>query len=390
MIFRALMFCALLLSSAVVGASTPVIIGESQEIHSKVLNENRSYQVYLPASYKWAIDRHYPVLYVLDGKSHFVHSAGSIGYLASNGEIPEVIVVALASTVRVRDFTQTDWSEAWVGGGGAENFKRFLSKELIPEIERSYRADGFRILSGHSAGGQFVLYTVTSEPDLFQAYFAFSPSLDWDHNLPQKSLEKSFDARKSLPAFLYIARSDDSGQALADYEKLVETLKNKSPAGLRWKCMAYPEETHINISLLAQIDALRSLYSGYRFHNDKFVEGLPYAEKHYQDLSKMLGRTMPVPENVLNDFGYRALSDGKIQDAIVLFERNVATNPNSANAYDSLADAYVAAKQWQKAVDASNKALAMAIKFDNPNTAYFKQQAEKMSVQLRQGVGAVK
>ena len=85
-----------------------------------------------------------------------------------------MIVVAVASTVRIRDFTQTDWPTAWVGGGGAGNFKRFLSTAL-PWVDRTYRTDGFRALSGHSAGGQFVLYCLTAEPALFQAYIALSP-----------------------------------------------------------------------------------------------------------------------------------------------------------------------------------------------------------------------
>ena len=73
-----------------------------------------------------------------------------------------------------------------------KTLKVFLSKELIPNIEKDYRTNSYRILSGHSASGQFVLYTLTSEPTLFNAYFAVSPSLDWDNNLPQRSLEESF------------------------------------------------------------------------------------------------------------------------------------------------------------------------------------------------------
>ena len=169
-----------------------IVIGQKQVIHSNILNEDRTYQIYLPASYHWALDRSYPVLYVLDGESNFIHTVGSSSFLSSQGEIPELIIVAITSTVRIRDFTQTDWSSHWIGGGGAKNFKSFLSKELIPKIEKDYRTNSFRILSGHSASGQFALYTLTSEPSLFNAYFAISPSLDWDNNLPQRSLEESF------------------------------------------------------------------------------------------------------------------------------------------------------------------------------------------------------
>jgi len=109
----------LLLCFGAAVAGDPVVVGQSQRIHSAVLNEDRSYQVSLPDSYGWAKDRRYPVLYVLDGQTHFLHTAGSVGYLAAHGEIPEMIVVAIESTVRVKDFTQTDWPTAWVGGGGA-------------------------------------------------------------------------------------------------------------------------------------------------------------------------------------------------------------------------------------------------------------------------------
>lgn len=387
MIYRVLAFLLLALSLGTAAASDPVVIGQTQRIHSAVLNEDRSYHVYLPDTYRWAKDRRYPVLYVLDGETHFLHTASSVGFLAAWGEIPEMIVVAIDSTVRIRDYTQTDWASHWVGGGGAANFKRFLSTELIPEIDRTYRTDGFRVLSGHSAGGQFALYCLTSEPSLFQGYFALSPSLDWDNNLPQRSLEKSFEETHNLKAFLYVARSDDGGGALADDERLVETLKTKSPPGFRWYGGAFPDETHVSVPLLAQIDALRHLYSGYRFDDDLLSKGFAFAQQHFQEVSKTVGWTLPVPEGVVNDLGYEALSGGKVQDAIALFKRNVDANPNSANAYDGLADGYAKAEMWKDAAAASDRAVALADQFDNPNRPYFLKQAKKMNDRLKQQTG---
>ncbi len=371
-------------------ADDQIVVGQMHGIHSAVLNEKRNYRVYLPESYAWAKDRRYPVLYVLDGESDFLHTAVSVGFLAACGEIPEMVVVGLDSTVRVRDFTPTDWPEAWVGGGGAGNFKRFLSTELIPTIERTYRTDGFRVLSGHSAGGLFALYCLTAEPSLFRAYFALSSSLDWDHNWPQRSLEKAFESTRSLQAFLYVARSDDFGRPLEDYERLVQTLKTKSPQGFRWFSQAFPDETHAGMALLAQIDALRHLYLGYRFHNDMIIKGFPYAEQHFQDVSKTVGWPLAIPEAVINDFGHAALSQGKTQDAIGFFKRNVEANPNSADAYDSLADGYAKAGLWKDAVQASERAVALATQFSNPKRSYFIEQAKKMNDRLKQGPGPSK
>lgn len=365
-----------------VRASEPVSDEGWQRIRSTVLNEDREFQVRLPESYRWAKDRRYPVLYLLDGKTHIDHAAASVAFLAAQGEIPEMIVVAVASTVRVRDFTQSDWPKAWIGGGGAANFRRFLSAELIPRIEKDYRANGFRILYGHSAAGQFALYCLASEPSLFRAYFAFSPSLDWDDNLPRRSLEKSFETSTGLSAFLYVARSDDAGRALADFDDLVRVLEKRSPPGLRWKSRAWPEERHVTLPLLGQVDALRQLYDGYRFHDDFLPKGYPYAKSHYENVSKTLGWRVGVPEGVVNELGYAALSEGKVREAIELFLLNVEANPNSANAWDSLADGQAKAGDARAALDASRRAAALATEFDLPNRSLFVEQAKKREREL--------
>ena len=384
MVHRALASSLVLMSLGTAArADGPIVMGETRRIHSAVLKEDRVYRVSLPESYGWAKDRRYPVLFLLDGQTHFLHTAGSVGYLAQQGEIPEMIVVAIDSTVRIRDFTQTDWPSVWVGGGGASNFKRFLSSELIPDVDKNYRSDGFRVLSGHSAGGQFALYCLTSDPSLFRAYFAISSSLDWDNNLPQRSLEQSLKATRELKAFLYVARSDDSGKPLADYERLVKTLKDNSPQGFRWFERAYPDETHGSVALLAHIDALRQLYAGYRYHPDMAAKGLPFAEQHFRDVSKKVGWTFAVPEGVINELGYAALSQGKTQDAIALFKRSVEANPNSANAHDSLSDGYAKAGMWKEAASASDRAAALAGEFDLPNRSEFIARARKMNDRLK-------
>lgn len=359
-------------------SQVPIVIGQSQVIHSNILNEDRTYQIYLPESYNWALDRSYPVLYVLDGESNFLHTVGSSSFLSAEGEIPELIVVAITSTVRIRDFTQTDWSSNWIGGGGAKNFKSFLSKELTPQIGRDYRTNGFRILSGHSAAGQFVLYTLTDQPSLFNAYFAISPSLNWDNNLPQKSLEESFSKTDSLKAFLYFAWSDDSGGALADDQKLLETLETKSPKGFRYIGKGFPNETHGSITLLAQINALRELYKGYRLHNDLLVNGLGFAVKHFQDVSKEVGYTIPVPEDIIINFGYEKMNNGNIHEAIKLFKQNIKQNPNSANAFDSITDAYEKAGMLDEAMTSIEKAVELATKFNNPDREYFIDHEKKI------------
>jgi uncharacterized protein len=378
MLNRIIFFILLVLWSNTSLSQNPVVIGQQKVVYSNVLKEDRTYQIYLPQSYNWAVNRYYPVLYVLDGESTFIHTMASVDFLSSTSEIPELIVVAITSTVRVRDFTQSDWSSHWIGGGGANNFKSFLSKELIPEIEKNYRTNKFRILSGISAGGQFVLYTLSSEPSLFNAYISISPSLDWDNNLPQRSLDESFEHTDSLKAFLYFAWSDDFGEALAEDQRLLETLETKSPQKFRWIGKGYPDETHVSIALLAQIDALRQVYAGYRLHNDLLVNGFNFAEKHFEEVSNKVGYNIPVPEDIINNFGYDALNNGNIKEAMDFFKRNIDENPNSANAFDSMADAYEEAGLWDEALKSSERAVELANKYGDPGLSKFIKHSNKI------------
>jgi tetratricopeptide (TPR) repeat protein len=223
-----------------------------------------------------------------------------------------------------------------------------------------------------------VLYCLASDPSLFQAYFALSPSLDWDHNLPQRSLEEALASTETLKAFLYVAHSDDFGRALADFNRLVHTLETTAPRGFRWAVGNFPEELHTSVTLLAQIDALRRLFSGYRFPGDLIDLGLGNVEEHFNVVSKVVGYPIPVPEDVMNDLGYAALASGRTDEAIALFGRNVEANPNSANAWDSLADGLAEAGRWKDATEAADRAVNLAVKFGNPQRAAFAEHANAL------------
>jgi len=357
----------LLLSCAGVQAAEPVTIGQLYQLRSQVLAEDRSYRVYLPATYRWATNRRYPVLFVLDGQTRFAPGATSVDALAASGDIPEMIVVGIDSTQRTRDFTPTN-SEAMAGGGGADKFKSFLSTELLPSIDKEYRTNGFRVLSGHSLGGLFVLHCLSAEPALFQGYIAIAPSLDWDKQLAQRALQKTFEADSTVKGFAYIARADDTGAALADFEAVADTFKNKAPAGLRWQAAAFPEETPVSVPLLAQIDALRRLYPGYRFPVGDYAKGLANAEEHFSNVSRIVGTPLPITEEALAGVAYTQL-DSKPKDALKLFQRNLDANPNSATAHMGMAEALAKNAKWKDAAREADRAVALAAEHQLPATA---------------------
>ena len=61
----------------------------------------------------------------------------------------------------------------------------------------------------------------------------------------------------------------------------------------------------------------------------------------------------------LNTLGYQQLQGGKLDDAIATFKKNVEQHPQSWNACDSLAEAYVKKGDKKQALELYGKALSM-------------------------------
>lgn len=72
-------------------------------------------------------------------------------------------------------------------------------------------------------------------------------------------------------------------------------------------------------------------------------------------------------ETTLNAEGYRFLQEKKTKEAIEVFKRVVAEFPKSANAYDSLSDAYEADGNKEMAIEFAQKALEMLPNDPSPN-----------------------
>jgi tetratricopeptide (TPR) repeat protein len=100
---------------------------------------------------------------------------------------------------------------------------------------------------------------------------------------------------------------------------------------------------------------------------EKGLEGPDGAIAYYQELrSGADGHAgYDVSESQLNALGYRLLQEGKTELAIGVFEFCVAEHPESANAYDSLGEAYAALGEKESAIRNYEKSLEMDPGNDN-------------------------
>ena len=246
-------------------AAAPLVIGESFTIDSQALKEKRHINVYMARAWDTPPDAPLPVLYMPDGgvAEDFLHVAGLLQVSVANGTMRPFMLVGMQNTQRRRDLTgptenAEDRKIAPVVGGAAA-YRDFIRDELMPEVKRRYRTTGETAFVGESLGGLFVVETYLLEPQLFDHYLAFDPSLWWNHgSLPRQAgtlLAKGKPGKHSL----YLASSSEAGIA-SEVQRLSDVLQRQAPPGLQWHVEKMPEETHGTIYHPAALKAFRAVF----------------------------------------------------------------------------------------------------------------------------------
>jgi predicted alpha/beta superfamily hydrolase len=242
--------------------ATPLVIGETFTLQSKMLSETRRINVFLPPGYAEAPDARFPVLYMPDGglAEDFLHVAGLVQVSVGNGTMRPMLLVGIENTQRRRDLTGPTQNEEdkkiapQVGGSAA--FRKFLRDELMPDVKARYRTTDETAIVGESLAGLFVIETFLLEPDLFDAYIAIDPSLWWNDGALVKSAPERLRALPKASKWLWFASSsEERGDGT---ERLYAALQGStSPQGLLWRFERMPQEKHSTIYHPAALMAFR-------------------------------------------------------------------------------------------------------------------------------------
>jgi len=363
-------------------------------LKSTVLGEDRVILVRTPAGYD-NNNQSYPVIYMTDGDAHMGHTASTVEFLARNGRMSETIVVGITNTDRTRDLSPTRPDVKGATGapqfptaGGADNFLKFIETELIPDIEKRYRVRPYRTLAGHSLGGLFAIYAMTARPELFNSYVAVSPALQWDNQVAVKRAEEFFKNRKELNATLFVSLGDEPGPIEDSFHQFKQVLAKSQVKGLEWDAQQWTDEDHGSVVLRSHYAGLRKIYDGWVLPRDRdmgtVAGGMKGVEEHYKKLSDKFKYEIPVPEAIVNQLGYQSLGAGNTEEAIAIFKRNIERYPESANVYDSLAEAYETTGRVDLAAPLYEKASVLGQKNNDPNAALFTANFTRASDKLKQ------
>jgi len=373
-----------------------IVIGTVDSIYSSVLKETRKIWIHLPNSEGgYDPQKKYPVIYLLDGDVFFYPATGIAQFLSQNGICPEVILVGIPSTDRLRDLTP--WHDATVPAdsdmmstsGGGELFTSFLEKELIPYIGSHYPVAPYRMLVGHSLGGLLALNTLINHTSMFNSYVAIDPAIYWAGQCLLKQAKTVLAQKKFNNTSLYMGLSGALPNADSIMkDKTLATLYDRSVLefdrlvcsspdhGLHYRKKYYDDETHNTVGFPAIYDALHFIFDFVPLpHIQKDTVTTAFYTNHYRRVSEKMGYMQLPPEEIINGMGYYFLRKKRLDKAYDFFQMNISNYPGSYNVYDSMSDLYAAKGNNEKAIKYLKKELTLK---DLP---YIRQKLEALNKQ---------
>ena len=242
-------------------------------IFSKI--RGRDYQLYIsfPKNYSTKDTITYPVLYFLDGEYAFPATRGTREVLDWGNKIEDVIIVGIGSGLnflswyndRFDDYTpsrDTVWeNDASYGKnailkgalttGGAADFLKAMKTEIIPFIDKNYKTNADRGITGHSAGGLFTAYCLINSDGYFTRFGISSPSFWWDNHKLLNQAVAQFRENKiwDIPQTkIFISCAEYEGtRFIPSMQKIQRSLENADYKNIELRSQIFESESHLSV-----------------------------------------------------------------------------------------------------------------------------------------------
>jgi tetratricopeptide (TPR) repeat protein len=222
----------------------------------------------------------------------------------------------------------------------------------------------------------FASYTLFTRPELFNAFITASPFLMYDNKFVIKEAESNLDKLSNIERRLYITLGDEPAyhESLNEFTSLLE---DKAKA-LKWDYQIFNDEDHGSIPVISLLKGLKYIYSDFQLSMETATQGLEAILDHYSLVKSRYDYTVDISEPTFNIIGYRLLQNREIDKAINVFEHNVKLYPESANVYDSLAEALEQTGRIKEAAENYKTAITIGKKINDPNLAIFEKNLARV------------
>jgi len=306
-------------------AQDSVTIGKYRHFVSKILGGEVTYLEHLPDGYEKS-GKTYPVIFSMNGQniSQFANEASILDNL-SNDRIPDFILIGISNTGVAGKYWPCPDDSGHVRE--ADTFCTFLKNELIPEINKEYRTNGYQILNGQSNAGLLVMYNFLFQPDLFDAYVIASPMLGWCPDFYIDKTDTLFRDHPGISNKLYISYGGlDYVQVTDQIGDLRATLE-QSPESLMWKIGLIENSGHVPFETLN--NALLFFFSECTLNADRRKFTVPEIKSHFASLSEKYGFNVIPKAGVLFDMAIDLNDAQKPDQSIELTEYLISLYPDS-------------------------------------------------------------
>ncbi|MDH7913536.1 alpha/beta hydrolase-fold protein [Winogradskyella sp. SYSU M77433] len=384
-----------ILFTCIVSAQQYSGISKSHKIASTVFDTEREIRVFVPFSYTESYTQKYPTIYLFDAQfdAFFDMTAGLMDYMAQIGELNEFIVVGIKTEHRPKEFTpmyvnektKTDWEDVEIGK--SELLENHLKEEVFPFVEQNYRVEPFKMAIGHSLGGTFVLNTVFSQPDFFQAIIAISPNLSYDYEQLIKAFDDYFKSNESLNKLIYMSAGtigNMENRFRKSAQKLDNIIEYHNPEDLNYTFRIFEGENHSTTPIYTISNAFKEVAKIWTIPEDQKQKMLEDKSKFFVDDLKGFYAELSVWANYdvkpgvdeANGYGYFCLNAEKTEEALKVFDWALELYPNDANLYDSKAEALEKSNDLKQAKNYYKKAMVVLEntkdQYDPENYEYYK------------------
>lgn len=364
--------------------SEAIVVGQKIKLYSRVLGEEKELYITLPPKYKERVHS-YTVVFVLEAEYLFEVTSSIIKLIQERSKMPQSIVVGLANGTYQKRNEMTFATH----GGKTKAYLQFLKDELIPYIEKNYRANTHRTIIGLSPTNGLLFDAFWSAPNLFKGYIALATHWEW-HPEKNVSMVDKFIRTIANPnhpkTTIYMGTADEDMQySQQSYEEAIKKLSQVTfQTNVNYQVDLLKREEHYLMAMSGIRNGFKLIYPDNEWGFPRLSDAkdpVAHLQQHYSKLSKKYGFDVYPVENGHNygvnlaGLAYnfsRWKHKYTHQQLIDLLKLSLGYYPNSAHLHMTLAKAYKKTRQTKLATISAQRALKFAAQYQPDKLTYYK------------------
>ncbi|HTH81717.1 MAG TPA: alpha/beta hydrolase-fold protein [Mucilaginibacter sp.] len=373
---QALLLLLMLLTAGICHAQQSVYYQEpvEYEIPAKHLPFPRKYWVSLPVNYE-RTNLHYPIVFLFDGSSNavkrFAATADQLG-----DTMPPCIIVGVVQQNRTLELIPPYEGKRYPYSDimTSDLFFDFLKQELLPELNKNFRTQDFRIGVGHSLGGLFVANCFARDPGFFNGIIATSPAIVIARDSAvYADINRQLHAKLTSHVFFFwsVGTEGEGEQgfrpgAIMLSRQFAEYTNNM----FTYQFLDLPGKSHGTTSQPTMPAALTFVFKDWDPADwYKEISKKVDPERVYINRKLKVNRiydfdTDPIEDRLLNAVGKRYLALKNYDKAQQYFERAIRANASVAGVYDELGTVQENMHNYTAALNSYKQAMAKLDKTD--------------------------